>query len=93
MALTVLTVCIVALNAVMAVRAFQSGTTADRLLGAVLIVGLILLFTIPVLFSAYWLIAGAGAYLVSQVMTSARLLSRGLPIVAGTLAGVLCWVS
>jgi hypothetical protein len=93
MALTVLKVCIAALNALMAVRAFQSGTTTDRLLGSVLIVGLILLFTIPELFAAYWLIACASAYLISQVMTSARALSRGLPIVAGMLAGVLCWVS
>jgi hypothetical protein len=83
----------VALNGMMAVRAFQSGTKADRLLGAVLLIGLILMFTVPEQWAAYWLIACAGAYLISQVMTSARPLSRGLPILAGVLAGLLCWFS
>lgn len=91
--MTVLKLCIVALNAVMAVRAFQAGTITDRLLGAVLITGLVLLFTTPVSFAACWLIACAGAYLISQILTSARLLSRGLPVLAGLLAGVLCWIS
>ncbi|MFT6275314.1 MAG: hypothetical protein ACJAZ0_001408 [Halioglobus sp.] len=93
MALIFLKLCIVVLNAVMAFRAFQSGTLTDRLLGAVLVIGLILFFTIPTSFSACWLMACAGVYLVSQVMTSARPLSRGLPILAGALAGVLCWAS
>ena len=93
MALTVLQGCVVLLYAVMAARAFQSGTTADRLLGVVLLVGLILIFTVPTPVAAWWLIACAGAYLISQIMTSARMLSRGLPMLAGVLTAAWCWCS
>ncbi|MFT6050550.1 MAG: hypothetical protein ACJAZ0_001786 [Halioglobus sp.] len=86
MVLNFLKLCIGALNTIMALRAFQSGTVKDHLLGPVLIIGLILFFTISTSFSAYWLMACAGAYLVSQIITSARPLSRDLPV----LAGVLC---
>ena len=90
MALAIVKVCVVVLYALMAVRAFQSGEKTDRLLAAVLVIGLILLFTIPITLATYWLIACAGAYLISQILTSARVLSRGLPILAGALVWVLC---
>ena len=92
MAIAILKLGIVALNTVMAIRAFQSGSYPDRLLGATLVVGLILLFTAPVLLSTCWLIACACAYLTSQILTSARLLSRVLPILSGLFAGLFYWI-
>lgn len=93
MAMTIVKMCIVTLYLLMSVRAIQSGTMNDRLLVAAMLIGLILLFVAPLPLSACWLIACAGGYLISQVVTSARMLSRGLPLLAGTLTGVLWWMS
>lgn len=93
MAIVVLKIGIVLLYLFMAVRALQSGTTTDRFLCAALLLGVILMFVVALPLSACWLIACAVAYLASQIMTSARLLSRGLPILAGLLVGTLWWIS
>jgi cell division protein FtsW (lipid II flippase) len=88
MLVIVLKTCVVALFLLMVVRAFQSGSTLDRVLGGYLLVGLVLLFTLPALIASSWLTLGACAYLASQVLTSARVVSRALPL----LGGVLVWM-
>lgn len=93
MAMTIVKVCVVTLYLIMSIRAVQSGTMTDRFLVAAMLIGLVLLFVAPLPFSACWLIACAGGYLISQVVTSARMLSRGLPLLAGALTGVLWWMS
>ena len=55
--------------------------------------GVMLLLLVPIPYAGSWLVACAGAYLISQIMTSARPLSRGLPILAGVLVGALIWLA
>ena len=85
MAMVILKVGVTTLFLLMAVRAFQSGTTVDRLLGAYLLAVLAILFTAALPVATVFLLAGAAAYLVSQVLTSARWVSRTLPLLAAGL--------
>lgn len=86
---TILLATTFALYALMALRALQSASFWDRVLAAALVVGLALLVVLPGPVASAWLLGCALAYLVSQVNTGARPLSRALPVVAGLLAGVL----
>ncbi len=89
MTVVILKVCVTSLYLLMAVRAFQSGTTIDRLLGVYLLAGLVMLFTLAKSIATACLLAGAAAYLVSQVLTSARWVSRALPLLAAVLTVAL----
>ena len=79
---------VVVIFSLMAVRAFRSASTVDYLLGATQCVGLLLLLSNYSEFASYLLLLTAVGYLVSQVMTGARPLSRLLPI-AGAAAIVM----
>lgn len=83
---------ITGLFSLMGVRAFQSGTGMDRLLGAFLLAGLLMLFLAAEMVAVGWLLLGAAWYLVSQVLTSARLVSRALPVLAGALVALFCYL-
>ena len=89
MTMILIKVSIAVLVALMGVRAFQSGTTWDRFLGTVLFAGLLVLFLAPRLIAVGWLLAACGWYLTSQILTSARLVSRALPVLAGALVILL----
>lgn len=76
---------IAALFSLMAFRAFRSGSPLDYLLGATQCVGLLLLFGNFRQLAYYLLLLTACAYLLSQILTGARLVSRLLPL-AGAAA-------
>ena len=76
---------IAALFSLMAFRAFRSGSPVDYLLGATQCVGLLLLFGNFRQLACYLLLVTACAYLMSQILTGARLVSRLLPL-AGAAA-------
>lgn len=76
------------LFALMAFRAIRSGTALDYLLGATQCIGVLLLFTRCRELACYLLLLTAFAYLLSQVLTGARVTSRLLPL-AGVAAIVL----
>lgn len=83
----VLTLVIAALFALMAYRAFRSGSAVDYLLGATQCLGVVLLFTVYREFASYLLLISAFGYLLSQLLTGARSVSRLLPIIgAATVA-------
>ena len=65
----------------MAYRAFRSGSATDYLLCATQCVGLLLLLSEYRQLALYLLLLSAIAYLISQIMTGARPISRLLPIV------------
>ena len=79
---------VAALFALMAFRAFRSASRMDYLLGATQCVGLLLLLSNYREFAVYLLLITALAYLLSQVMTGAKPLSRLLPL-AGAAAIVM----
>ncbi len=79
---------VAALFLLMALRAFRSAGTTDYLLGAAQCIGVLLLFSTYRQFALYILLLTAGAYLISQVMTGARVVSRLLPL-AGASAILL----
>lgn len=79
---------VAALFSLMAVRALRSASTMDYLLCATQCVGLLLLLSSYRQFASYLLLVTALAYLVSQIVTGARPISRLLPI-AGFAAIVL----
>jgi hypothetical protein len=82
-------VVVAALFSLMALRAFRSGSTVDYLLGATQCVGILLLLLSDFRQLACWLLlATACAYLLSQILTGARPISRLLPIV-GAMAAAL----
>jgi hypothetical protein len=93
MAVIILQAGVALLFAVMAVRAFQSATLVDRALAVLLVVGVILLFAAPKTVAVYWLLACAAAYLVSQISTGARPVSRALPLLGAVLTAALGWLS
>jgi hypothetical protein len=72
---------VAALFSLMAFRAFRSASTMDYLLCATQCVGLLLLLSNYRQFASYLLLATALAYLVSQIVTGAKPISRLLPIV------------
>lgn len=83
------TLVIAALFSLMAFRAFRSGSAADYLLCATQLVGVLLMLLSDFRQFASWLLlASAFAYLVSQMLTGARLVSRLLPL-AGAAAVAL----
>ena len=79
---------VVALFSLMAFRAMRSASTMDYLLGATQCVGLLLLLTNYYQFASYLLLITALAYLLSQIVTGARPISRLLPL-AGAASIVL----
>ena len=68
------------LFSLMAFRAFRSASTMDYLLGATQWVGLLLLLSSYRQFALYLLLITALVYLVSQIMTGAKPISRLLPL-------------
>lgn len=72
---------VAALFSLMAFRAFRSASTLDYLLGATQCVGLLMLLSYYRQFALYLLLLSALAYLLSQMVTGARPVSRLLPIV------------
>lgn len=72
----------------MAFRAFRSGSATDYLLGGAQCVGLLLLLSSYHLFACYLLLVTAMVYLLSQIRTGARIISRLLPV-AGAATIVL----
>ena len=84
----VIYIVVAALFLLMAFRAFRSASTMDYLLGATQCAGLLLLLTNYRDLASYLLLITAIAYLLSQIVTGARLISRLLPI-AGAAAVVL----
>jgi hypothetical protein len=87
-AFPVMDIVVAALFSLMAFRAFRSGSAADYLLGASQIIGVLLLLSPYRQFALYFLLATAAAYLISQVVTGARVISRLLPL-AGASAIML----
>ena len=79
---------VAALFSLMAFRAIRSGSATDYLLGATQCVGLLLLLSNYRQFASYLLLITAIAYLLSQIVTGARLSSRLLPL-AGAASIVL----
>jgi hypothetical protein len=79
---------IAALFLLMAFRAIRSGSTTDYLLAATQCVGVLLLLSPYRDAASYLLLLTAAAYLVSQILTGARLVSRLLPL-AGAAVIVL----
>ena len=77
----VIYIVIAALFSLMAFRAFRSASTMDYLLGATQCVGLIFLLSNYRQFALYLLLITAFAYLISQIMTGAKPISRLLPVV------------
>lgn len=77
-----------ALFSLMALRAVRSGSASDYLLAAAQCAGVLLLLSPYRQFALYLLLATAGAYALSQVLTGARPISRLLPL-AGAAAIVL----
>jgi hypothetical protein len=71
---------IAALFLLMAFRAIRSGSTTDYLLAATQCVGVLLLLSTYRDAACYLLLLTAVAYLVSQILTGARLVSRLLPL-------------
>ena len=72
---------VAALFSLMAFRAFRSASTVDYLLGITQCVGLLLLLSNYRQFALYLLLVTAFLYLVSQIMTGAKPVSRLLPLV------------
>ncbi len=83
---------VAALFSLMAYRAFRSGSTVDYLLGATQCAGILLLLSDLRQLAAWLLLVTACAYLLSQVLTGARSISRLLPI-AGAVAAALSLLS
>jgi hypothetical protein len=79
---------VAALFSLMAFRAIRSASTMDYLLGATQCVGLLLLLTNYCQFASYLLLITALAYLLSQIVTGAKPISRLLPL-AGAASIVL----
>lgn len=85
---------IATLFALMAFRAFRSGSTTDRLLGTIQCLGVLLLLTPYRHLALYLLLLTAFAYLVSQLLTGARKISCLLPLAgaAAIAASLLQWL-
>ena len=83
-----ITLVVAALFAVMAYRAFRSGSILDYLIGAAQCVGILLLLADFRPFASWLLLATACAYLLSQMLTGARPLSRLLPIAGAVTVAV-----
>lgn len=79
---------VAALFLLMAFRAFRSGSAMDYLLGATQCAGVLLLLSSYRQFASYLLLITASAYLLSQIVTGARPISRLLPL-AGAATIVL----
>jgi hypothetical protein len=79
---------VTALFSLMVFRAFRSASTMDYLLGATQCVGLLLLLSNYRQFASYLLLITALAYLLSQIVTGAKPISRLLPL-AGAATIVL----
>jgi hypothetical protein len=76
---------VAALFSLMAFRAFRSASTMDFLLGVAQCVGLLLLLSKYRQFALFLLLITALAYLLSQIVTGARPISRLLPIVGAAI--------
>jgi hypothetical protein len=76
---------IAAIFSLMAFRAFRSASALDYLLGATQCIGLLLLLSNYRLFALYLLLVTALAYLVSQIMTGAKPVSRLLPLAGAAM--------
>jgi hypothetical protein len=85
---SVIYIVVAALFSLMAFRAFLSASTMDYLLCATQCVGLLLLLSNYRQFASYLLLITALAYLLSQIVTGAKPVSRLLPI-AGFAAIIL----
>jgi hypothetical protein len=72
---------VAALFSLMAFRAFRSASTIDYLLCGTQCIGLLLLLSHYRQFASYLLLITALAYLLSQMVTGAKPISRLLPIV------------
>ena len=81
----VVTLLVALLFALMAIRAVLSGSVADYLLAGVQGIGVLLLFSDYREFALWLLLASAAAYLLSQILTGARPLSRLLPLAGGAM--------
>jgi hypothetical protein len=76
---------IAALFALMAFRAFRSASRTDYVLAGTQCLGLLLLLSDYRQFGLYLLLITAVAYLVSQIVTGARLVSRSLPLAGAAM--------
>ena len=85
---SVICIVVTALFSLMAFRAFRSASNMDYLLGATQCVGLLLLLSNYRQLASYLLLITALVYLVSQIMTGAKPISRLLPL-AGAATIVL----
>ena len=82
---------VTALFAMMALRAFRSASAMDYLLGVTQCFGLLLLLSNYYQVASYLLLFTALAYLLSQIVTGARPISRLLPL-AGAASIILSLV-
>ncbi len=76
---------IAALFLLMAARAFRSGSRTDYALGTVQLLGVLALFSPWQYWALVLLLATAVGYLVSQVLTGARTISRLLPLAGAAM--------
>lgn len=83
-----ISIVVAVLFSLMAFRAIRSASAMDYLLGATQCVGLLLLLSNYWQFASYLLLITALAYLLSQIVTGARPISRLLPL-AGAASIVL----
>ena len=86
-----ITIVVTALFAMMALRAFRSASAMDYLLGVTQCFGLLLLLSNYYQVASYLLLITALAYLLSQIVTGARPISRLLPL-AGAASIILSLV-
>ena len=86
-----ITIVVTALFAMMALRAFLSASAMDYLLGVTQCFGLLLLLSNYYQVASYLLLFTALAYLLSQIVTGARPISRLLPL-AGAASIILSLV-
>lgn len=75
---------VAALFLLMAFRAFRSASVTDYLLAGTQCVGLVLLLAGFYQLAYYLLLITAAAYLLSQVVTGARPISRLLPVLGAS---------
>ncbi|MFT5445650.1 MAG: hypothetical protein ACI9DC_000811 [Gammaproteobacteria bacterium] len=79
-------VTILILFSLMALRALRSGSVTDYLLCGAQFIGLLAMLGNYRQLGSYLLLITALAYLVSQIVTGARPISRSLPIAGGLVA-------
>ncbi len=76
---------------IMAVRAWQSASQSDCILAAAQLLGVIAMLVFDTSLALYFLLVTCAAYLLSQVLTGARVISYVLPLASAGIVGLYLW--